>query len=134
MSRRRRDHPGDIRLWPAGELPPGRRIQAVDVVCAPCQSAGRGDIRLARFGRYTDPNLLAGLPPGDDGTFVEGWKEDGVTVIPLWTVDPETGVEKVHLECRACGHHPQMLRSRVLDLIRETSVEANGRGVRSVPQ
>jgi hypothetical protein len=83
---------------------PGNQFAAVDVVCAPCEAAGRYR-RLARFGRYTYPG--ASRQP-----WVEGWQTGGQRVTPAWTPAPG-GSETVQLACPE-GHHKPVRMERVI--------------------
>jgi hypothetical protein len=53
--------------------------------------------------------------------------------VPEWTTDPTTGKDKVHLVCGSCGHHKEIIRSRILDALDAVPVGPDGRGVSSVP-
>jgi hypothetical protein len=111
-----------------GQISPADRIQAIDIVCGPCRFSGRGERRLARFLRYTDPEQRAhDIEQSGDGVLVEAWGRhptrmtDGPmrvveyeSFVPEWTTDPTTGVDKVHLVCGSCGHHKQITRPRIL--------------------
>ena len=78
-------------------------LPTIDVLCAPCLHKGRR-------------RKLATFDLGPDGPSVWAWNTAGGKVQPLWTENPVTGEDKVHLIC-GCGHNPQRKRAWVTALL-----------------